>query len=250
MSENTITIAATPDEVFDVLDDACAYPRWVVGARRVRAVDPDWPQVGSRFHHAVGTAAGELHDSSKVLERRRPERLVLEVRFRPTGVAEVALDVAADGSGSTVTIVETPVRGPITAIPRLFTEPALTLRNALALWRLRREVERQRAEGPRPQPTTTPPRSTDMPNERDTTTTSSDPSAGGRDTATGTDPEAKYEQPGFEDKSFGQAVKQDTELVDELIAEEGGDLERAEERFDDEAAGSPTLERQRETRSD
>jgi len=72
-----------------------------------------------------------------------------------------------------------------------------------------------------------------------------DPSAGGRDTATGTDPDAKYEQPGFEDKSLGQAVNQDMELVDELVDEEGGDLDRAEERFEEESSGSPVLERQR-----
>jgi hypothetical protein len=64
-----------------------------------------------------------------------------------------------------------------------------------------------------------------------------------RDTATGTDPDAKYEQPGFEDKSFGQAVKQDQELADE-IAEQEGDEGRAAERFADESAGSPTLKRQ------
>jgi hypothetical protein len=74
-----------------------------------------------------------------------------------------------------------------------------------------------------------------------------DPSAGGRDTATGTDPDAKYEQPGFEDKSLGQAVNQDMELVDELIEEEDGNLDRAEKRFDQESAGSPVLERQEQT---
>jgi hypothetical protein len=77
-----------------------------------------------------------------------------------------------------------------------------------------------------------------------------DPSAGGRDTATGTDPDAKYERPGFEDKSFGQAVKHDEELVDELMEEEGGDAEKAEERFAEESAGSPTLERQDRTHAD
>jgi hypothetical protein len=71
-----------------------------------------------------------------------------------------------------------------------------------------------------------------------------DPSAGARDTATGTDPDAKYEQPGFEDKSLGQAVNQDMELVDDLVQEEGGDLARAEERFEHESSGSPVLERQ------
>jgi hypothetical protein len=75
-----------------------------------------------------------------------------------------------------------------------------------------------------------------------------DPSAGGRDTATGTDPDAKYEQPGFEDKSLGQAVNQDAELAERIAEEEGGDVERAQERFAEESAGSPTLKRQgRET---
>jgi hypothetical protein len=77
-----------------------------------------------------------------------------------------------------------------------------------------------------------------------------DPSAGGRDTPTGTDPNAKYEHPGFEDKSFGQAVKQDADLADRLMDEEAGDSARAEERFAEEAAGSPTLERQDRTHAD
>jgi hypothetical protein len=39
----------------------------------------------------------------------------------------------------------------------------------------------------------------------------------GEDTATGTDPEAKYDTPGYEDKSFGQAVNHDQDLVEELL---------------------------------
>jgi hypothetical protein len=65
-----------------------------------------------------------------------------------------------------------------------------------------------------------------------------------RDTPTGTDPDAKYDRPGFEDKSLGQAVNQDMELVDQLIEEEGGDERRAAERFAEESAGSPALKRQ------
>jgi hypothetical protein len=128
--------------VFAVLDDAYAYPRWVVGARRVRRVDPDWPAVGSKFHHAVGTAAGELHDSSKVLERQPPDRIVLEVRFRPTGVAKVEIDVKRDGDDSIVTLIESPTCGPVSHLPRYITDPLLFVRNALALQRLRHEVER------------------------------------------------------------------------------------------------------------
>jgi hypothetical protein len=65
----------------------------------------------------------------------------------------------------------------------------------------------------------------------------------GTDTATGTDPEAKWERPGYEDKSLGQAVDQDREFVDALLAETG-DLDEAERRFREESAGAPALARQ------
>jgi len=66
----------------------------------------------------------------------------------------------------------------------------------------------------------------------------------GQDTATGTDPNARYEQPGYEDVSFGQATARDADLVDRLLAEEAGDKASAEERFQKEAVGAPTLARQ------
>jgi uncharacterized protein YndB with AHSA1/START domain len=142
MALNSIRTRAEPDAVFDVLDDACAYPRWVVGARRVRAVDPSWPAVGSRFHHALGSSAGELHDSSLVLEHDRPRRLVLEVRFRPAGVARVEIDVVPEVDGATIAIRETPISGPLAKLPRPVVSALLKFRNALSLHRLRREAER------------------------------------------------------------------------------------------------------------
>lgn len=148
MSRNSIAIAADPDAVFDVLDDAHAYSRWVLGTRRIRRADDAWPRVGSGFHHAIGTAVGELHDSSKIVERDRPRRLVLEVRFRPTGVARVDITVAATGAGSELTIEETPLRGPFSRLPRVVTDPMLTLRNGVSLQRLRHEVERRREGAP------------------------------------------------------------------------------------------------------
>ena len=66
----------------------------------------------------------------------------------------------------------------------------------------------------------------------------------GQDTATGTDPDAKYSEPGYQDKSLGQAVNQDEELVDELLEETDGDVGEAEERFEDESAGAPKLAEQ------
>jgi len=151
MSRNQITMTASPEDVFAVLDDADAYPGWVVGARRVRRVDPDWPSEGSAFHHAIGVPGAELHDYSKVIEREPPHRLVLEVRIRPTGVARVELDVDSGGGGGeqcVVTMRESPVAGPIRGVPGLVTEPLLHLRNALSLQRLRHEVERRARRAP------------------------------------------------------------------------------------------------------
>ncbi len=74
----------------------------------------------------------------------------------------------------------------------------------------------------------------------------SSPTPPGTDTATGTDPDAKYEQPGYEDKSFGQAVDQDQTLVEDLLDETGGDVVEAERRFQEESTGRPAAERQAE----
>jgi uncharacterized protein YndB with AHSA1/START domain len=145
MSKSRVRIHADPQSVFDVLDDAHAYPRWVVGTRRIRRVDPSWPAVGSKVHHAVGTAAGELHDSSMVLERDRPRNLVLEVRFRPTGVARVAIALDETDDGCEVTLEETPTGGTARRLPRFVTDPLLAVRNAISLQRLRHEVERAAA---------------------------------------------------------------------------------------------------------
>jgi hypothetical protein len=145
MACNSVRVRAAPGDVFDVLDDACAYPRWVVGARRVRAVDRTWPEVGSRFHHALGAPGAELRDSSLVLARDRPRSLSLEVRFRPSGVARVDIRVAPTDEGSTVTLEEVATGGPMRRVPRFLLDPLLTLRNAISLQRLRHEVEQRAA---------------------------------------------------------------------------------------------------------
>lgn len=66
----------------------------------------------------------------------------------------------------------------------------------------------------------------------------------GTDTPTGTDPDAEYEEPGYEDKSIGQAVEQDDDLAEDLLEETGGDTEEAERRFEKESHGAAARERQ------
>ena len=70
----------------------------------------------------------------------------------------------------------------------------------------------------------------------------------GTDTATGTDPDATYGHPGYEDKSLGQAVDQDRDLADRLLEESGGDEAAAAARFEHESAGRTTLRRQADER--
>jgi hypothetical protein len=65
----------------------------------------------------------------------------------------------------------------------------------------------------------------------------------GRDTPTGTDPDADYSGPGYEDTSFGQAVEEDRELAERLEHDTDDDAE-AERRFEREATGAPARQRQ------
>jgi len=147
VSENTIDVSASPEQVFDVLDDAYAYSKWVVGARRIRSVDPEWPAVGTRFHHAVGVEGAELHDWSRVCERDRPRHLDLEVRFRPTGIARVTIDVEPTSDGARILLGESPTGGPAALLPAWVSGPLLRGRNWLSLQRLRHEVERRATRG-------------------------------------------------------------------------------------------------------
>ena len=141
MARNRVTIDATPDDVFDVLVNPWTYPRWVVGAKRVRSVDDDWPRPGSRFHHSVGAGPATVSDSSELLSLDPPSSLRLEVRFRPIGVAVVDFDVRAEGPGSVVTMSEEPRSGPVWAVWNRLLDASVHVRNELSLWLLRRVVE-------------------------------------------------------------------------------------------------------------
>lgn len=143
MSCNDVWIDATPEQVFAVLDDGWSYAKWVVGTRRIRAVDPEWPEPGSAFHHAVGTFATELQDNTRVLEHDRPRRLRLHVRFRPGGTAEVDLDVTPERGGSRCVMREELRSGPVARLPRPVGDALLWVRNAISLQRLRHEIERR-----------------------------------------------------------------------------------------------------------
>ncbi|WP_374454547.1 SRPBCC family protein [Nocardioides sp.] len=141
MSTRSRPIAATPDQVWSVLADGWLYPLFVVGASRMREVDDDWPAVGSRLHHSVGTWPLLIDDTTEVLEVEPGRRLVLQARGWPAGEATVELTLQETGGSTLVTIKEDATAGPGVLVPKPLRDVQLNLRNAETLQRLAYVVE-------------------------------------------------------------------------------------------------------------
>lgn len=114
MARSVREIPAPVGVVFDVLVDPETYPDWLVGAQEIRAVDANWPEVGSRFHHKVGLGGPiTVADSTKVLDIDAPERLQLEVRARPLGRGKATFTLTPNGPdrapGCRIQIDEEPI---------------------------------------------------------------------------------------------------------------------------------------------
>jgi NAD(P)-dependent dehydrogenase (short-subunit alcohol dehydrogenase family)/uncharacterized protein YndB with AHSA1/START domain len=142
MARNRVHIHATPEEVFAVLSDPECYPKWVVGADKIRDYDDEFPAVGSRFHHKVGPGPINIRDHSEVIEVEEPRRLVLKAKARPLGTATIKLDLEESEDGTEVLMEEVPGD----RLTSLFVgnpvgDTGLRLRNAEALTRLKRLVE-------------------------------------------------------------------------------------------------------------
>lgn len=148
MSKNNLVIAASPDEVFAVLADARSYEHWVVGCDDIRAVEGDWPEVGSHFFHTVGVGPLKTKDNTKVVEVDPGRRLVLEARARPAGVAQVIFELTPveGGTRTDVMIEEYPIKGVAKTIDNPIQDGLIKVRNVETLRRLERVVlERKRA---------------------------------------------------------------------------------------------------------
>jgi hypothetical protein len=122
--------------VWDVLSDGWLYASWVVGASRVRDVDPGWPSAGSRIQHSFGAWPAVINDDTVILAVDEQEML-LRARGRPAGEAEVRLVVTADtAERSTVSIVEDVTAGPGRIVPQTVRQWVIAPRNVEALRRL------------------------------------------------------------------------------------------------------------------
>lgn len=138
--EHTAEVAehvdASPEQVWAVLADGWLYPLWVVGAARIRGVDPTWPQEGSRIHHSFGLWPALIDDHTRVLEVVPGRRIVLKARGWPAGEAHVHVELEAEGSGTRVRLWEDAVAGPGMLVPKPLRQLALHPRNVESLRRL------------------------------------------------------------------------------------------------------------------
>ncbi len=142
-AEARTDVDARPEEVWATISDPETYPDWLMGAQRIRRVDPDFPADGSGFDHSVGPTGAVTVDDSTVVERADPpHRLALRVDAGPFH-ADVELLVLPGPAGSEVRFTERPV-GPA-ALLGPWLRPILRARNRESLRRLReRASARQR----------------------------------------------------------------------------------------------------------
>jgi hypothetical protein len=136
MSENECLIEARVDDVFAILTDGWSYAAWVVGASRIRAVDPPWPDAGGRIHHSVGAWPFLLDDTTIALEYEPLHRLRLQVRAWPAGHGEVEFRAAGTPTGCRLVMTEQATSGPVALLPAGVVDPILHARNAETLRRL------------------------------------------------------------------------------------------------------------------
>ena len=122
-------INASAADIWAVLSDGWSYASWVVGAARIRKVEPGWPKAGTRIHHSVGLWPLLISDHTEVLRAESLRELLLEARGWPAGEAHVRITLTPQGERVTdVEIGEDVVAGAGLLVAR----PA---RHALIKWR-------------------------------------------------------------------------------------------------------------------
>jgi uncharacterized protein YndB with AHSA1/START domain len=134
-------LPAPPEVVYEVLADPTTFPAWLVGAQRIRSVDPAFPAPATRFEHSVGPAEpATVDDETRAVAADAPHRLVLDVHAGPLkGLVDFGLQEHPGGTQIVFRETPTGALAPLTPLLR----PALYLRNAESLRRLARYVARR-----------------------------------------------------------------------------------------------------------
>ena len=136
-SRNQTWFDAPPEAIWKYVGDARTYPDWVVGAAESRKVDADYPKPGATLHHTQGVPKIGLKDTSTVVSVEDKRDLELEVRIRPFAVNGVRFILEPQNGRTHVTMLEWPKYGLANRIMGPLFVPALQLRNAETLRRLK-----------------------------------------------------------------------------------------------------------------
>ncbi len=146
VTSNRRIVRCTREDIFAILGDGWLYPVWVVGATRMRGVDPEWPEQGSRIHHSLGIWPITVDDQTEIVEWSPPERIRLRAKAGPLGRGVIVIDVKEHEQGCSVGLAEEPVTGPTRFLPAILWKPLLRARNREALRRLAFLAEGRRRE--------------------------------------------------------------------------------------------------------
>lgn len=137
MALNHITTRCSPEEVFSHLVDCAEYPKWLLGASKIRRVEAEWPALGSCFHHTIGCGPFRFKDRSEVVAVDEPHRLELHVRVTPLVQGRVTFTVRPCDDGALLTLQEEPEARLIGNLVRLVLDPVTHLRNHRSLRKLK-----------------------------------------------------------------------------------------------------------------
>ena len=127
--------------VWDVLADGWLYANWVVGASRIRAVDGQWPEPGTRICHSVGPWPLVINDDTVVEGCEPLQKLVLRAKTWPVGEARITMRLSDTSEGCRVEMDEAAISGPPKLLPEVVQNAAFAPRNRECLWRLENIAE-------------------------------------------------------------------------------------------------------------
>src|SRR5258708_14109203 len=114
----TRDVAATRQQVWDVLADGWTYSGWVVGNSRIRAVDSAWPASGARILHSIGTWPAVIDDETVVQSCPPGEELVFLAKVRPAATARITLRLSdLQGGGCRVEMPDLATSIPLRWVP-------------------------------------------------------------------------------------------------------------------------------------
>lgn len=146
MAVVNVLIKRPPEQVWEVLSDGYAYSQWVVGTRKIRASDENWPEVGSAIHYTVGFGPLNFRGKTVVRHAEPGRQLGLEADGGPLGTARIVIDLSDWGADTVVVLDEHPLRGAAYRLHNTLSDAVLLIRGRPMVQNLARLVE---SRGPR-----------------------------------------------------------------------------------------------------